>query len=99
MEHGDLRVHRNVLTKELHGFCPVLQLPAERALRLIAYEQNDAFLAPQVVLQMVADPARLAHAAGGENDLGLRVGVDELGFVGGNGQLQPVEPDGVDALF
>ena len=39
------------------------------------------------------------HAAGGENDLGLGVGIDELGFVGGNGQLQSVKPDGVDALF
>ena len=48
---------------------------------------------------MVADSARLAHAAGGEYDLGLGVGIDELGFVGGNGQLQSVKPDGVDALF
>ena len=99
MEHGDLRVHRDVFAEELHGLRAVFQLPAERPLRLIAYEQDDVFLAPQVVFQMVADSARLAHAAGGEYDLGLGVGIDELGFVGGNGQLQSVKPDGVDALF
>ena len=87
VEHGDLRAHRDVLAEELHGLRAVFQLPAERTLRLIAYEQDDVFLAPKVVLQMVADSARLAHAAGGENDLGLGIGVDELGFVGGNGQL------------
>ena len=51
------------------------------------------------MLQMVADPARVAHTAGGKNDFRGRVLVEQLGFLGGLGQPQPVKCQNVDALL
>ena len=48
---------------------------------------------------MVADPAGLAHAGGGDDDLGLRVEVDHPRLVAGDGGVQVLEVDGVDALL
>ena len=47
---------------------------------------------------MVTDPTGFAHTAGGENDFGNRIGIDQLGFFRGNRQSQTVKPDGVDSL-
>ena len=65
---------------------------------LIAHEEDGELLPPEVVLEVVADTARLAHAAGRKDDLGHRVGVDHPGFVTGNADPQPRELDGIDAL-
>ena len=48
---------------------------------------------------MVANAARIAHAAGREDDLRLIVKVDGTGFVAGGGGHQPREANGVDALL
>ena len=48
---------------------------------------------------MVADAARLAHAAGREDDLRHAVRVDHAGFLAGHADPQPRESDGVDALL
>ena len=48
---------------------------------------------------MVPDASGLAHAAGGNDDLGGRVGVQCHGFLRGAGKLQPGETDGLKAVF
>ena len=48
------------------------------------------------MLEVVADTARLAHAAGRKDDFGHRVGVDHPGFVTGNADPQPRELDRID---
>ena len=48
---------------------------------------------------MVADTSGLAHAAGGQDDLGRAVGVDHAGIIAGHADAQPRHIDGVDALF
>ena len=47
---------------------------------------------------MVFDAARVAHAAGGDNDLRIRVVVDRPGILRGDRRLQPVESDGIDSF-
>ena len=75
-----------------------MQLPAQRTLRLIAHEQDDALASPQVVLQVVADTTGFAHTAGGQNHFGPGVKIYRFRLVGGNRQCHAVKPDGVDAL-
>ncbi len=48
---------------------------------------------------MVPDAARVAHAAGGQDDLGPGIAVDGLGILRREGKLQPRAPDGVLAAF
>ena len=74
----------------------VIEPAAERSLRLIADEEHRALLPPEIVLEMVTDASRLAHAARREDDLGLGVFVDGLGVLARNGDADAVRPDGVD---
>ena len=48
---------------------------------------------------MVPDAARVAHAAGRQDDLGARIAVDGLGLLGRDRKLQSGAPDGVLAAF
>ena len=98
VEGGDLCVDGNVLTEEPYPVGSVLQLSAQRTLGLVAYEQDGIFRTPEVVLQMVADTARFAHTAGREDHFGAVVEIDLLGFLGGDGQADAVEPQGIDPL-
>ena len=68
--------HRHRLPEQLDFLCPLQQGAAQRARRLISHEQHGTFRPPQVVFQMMADAARVAHAGGGNDDLGRGVGVD-----------------------
>ena len=47
---------------------------------------------------MVPDSSGFTHAAGGKNDLGLRICVNEDGFFRGDRQRQSLEPQWVDTL-
>ena len=62
-QEADLAVDLDILAEELYVFFAVIELSAERPLRLIADEEHRALLPPEVVLEMVADASRLAHAA------------------------------------
>ena len=91
----DLGVDLHFLAEQLDFVDAFEQPAAERPGRLVADEQDRAFLAPEVVLEVVADAPGVAHAGGRKDDLGVRVGVDGdrvlLGFADAQaGELQRV---------
>ena len=98
-ELADLRLHLNGLAEQLDRGGALDEGAAQSAHCLIAYEQDGALRPPQVVLEVMADAACLAHAAGRQDDLRRAVGVDHTGLVTGHGDPQPRHVDGVDALF
>ena len=83
-ESAHLGGDADVFAKELDLLRALDDLAAERALGLIADEEDGGLFAPEVVLQMVADAAGVAHAAGGEDDLGRLIEVDGLALLGGD---------------
>ena len=99
VERGDLRIDSNILTEQPDILCAVLELSAEGTFRLIANEKDGIFLPPKIVLQVVADSARLAHTAGREDHLWSFVEVDLLGFVTCYRQTYIIKPNRVDALL
>ena len=99
VQDGDLGVHGNILAEQPHLLHPVQQRPPQRALGLIARDEDDIFRHPEIVLQMVPDAARVAHAAGRQDDLGARIAVDGLGLLDRDRKLQSGAPDGVLAAF
>ena len=98
-QHINAGVDLNRLAEQLDLLGAVHQTAAQRAVALIAHKQHGAFLAPQVVLQVVTDAAGIAHAAGGDDHLGLLVHIQGLGIVRGDRQAQVGAGDGVDALL
>ena len=99
LERFDLGVYLHRLAKELHRLRSFDQFPSQCPHRLIAYEADGTLLPPQVVLQMVPDPAGLTHAGGREDHLGLLVKIDHLGLIGGDGGAKPREDQRVDPLL
>ena len=99
VQDSDLGIHGDILAKQPDFLYPVQQRPAQRALGLIARDKDDVFRHPEIVLQMMPDTARVAHTAGGEDDLGARIAVDCLGILCRDGELQPGAPDGVLAAL
>ena len=95
VQGGDFGIDGDLFTEELHGLGTVLELTAQGILRLIANEQDHTLRPPQIVLQVVPDTARFAHAAGGEDHLGGPVEIDGLGLIGGDTQGHAGRPDGV----
>ena len=69
----NLGFHGNGLPEELQLFGALQNNPAQGAGGLEPHKHHRAFPAPQIVLEMVADSPGFAHAAGGDNDLGLLV--------------------------
>ena len=96
-QDGDLGVHGDLVAEDLHTLGAVVQLAAERADCLIAHEQHRALRPPEVILQMVADAAGVAHAARGEDDLRRLVGVERHGVFLRDGGVQVVKIQRVDA--
>ena len=94
---GDLGLHLDLLAEQLDPVDPLHQGAAQGAHRLVAHKEDGAFLPPEVVLQVVADAAGVAHPAGRKDDLGGRVRVDRPGLVAGDADPQPRERDGVGA--
>ena len=91
VEPDDPRPDGDLLAEQLHPLGPVQNPAAQRALRLVAHKQDGGLRPPQVVLQMVADSPRLAHAARRDNYLGRHVKVDFLGLLTCDGKLEPRE--------
>ena len=86
------------LAEELHALRPLQQLAAQGALPLEAHEEHGALRPPEVVLQVVADAARVAHAGGGDDDLGGPVLVEGLGLLAGFRGVKVGEAEHVRAL-
>ena len=99
LKGADFRPHSDLLSKELNRGKTIQKLPPHRSLTLVSHKDDGTFRPPQVVLQVVPDASGLAHAAGGNDDLGGRVGVQCHGFLRGAGKLQPGETDGLKAVF
>ena len=95
VEIDDAGLDRNILAKEAHRFDPVQQAAAQGALGLVAHEHHRGLLAPEVVLEVVADASGVAHAGGRNDDLGRGVQVEGLGFLAGLGDVQTGEPEEV----
>ena len=63
-------------------------MAAQCSLRLKAGEQDAAFLARQIVAQVVPDASRVAHAAGGNDDRARTNLVQRHGFLGAFREMQ-----------
>ena len=98
-EVDDLRLDGDLLTEQLDLGSAVQQAAAQTALCLIAHEDHGALLPPQIMLQMMADTACIAHTAGRNDDLGHLVGVQSTGLLGGFGEPQIIEGQHLDAVL
>ncbi len=78
---GDLGSDLYLLVKELYLLRAVVQRTSERSGRLIADKQHKALRPPQIVLEVVAYASGVAHAGGGNDDLGLLVLIYCSGFL------------------
>ena len=99
LEVHDLGPHGDVLAKQLHAGRTVQQVPAQRTRGLEAHEHHGAVAPPEVVLQVVADTSGIAHAAGGDDDLGGLVHVQQLGLLHRLRQVQAGEIEHVGAVL
>ena len=72
---------------------------AQGARALVADEQHRALRPPEVVFQVMADAARIAHTGGGDNDFRRRVAVDGHGFLFRLADVQPRELQRVPAAL
>ena len=91
-------LHRDFLSEELHTFRALQKTAAQGALALIAHKEDGAFRPPEVMLEVVADTARVAHTGSGDNDLRRGVLVQGLGFLAALGQAEIGEAEHFGAL-
>ena len=84
----DLSLDSNLLAEQGHFLGAFDQAAAQRAFGLVTDEHDAVQRVVQVVLQMVADAARVAHAARGDDDLRLGVDVDHAALLAGAGEVQ-----------
>ena len=68
-ETGNLRLDLDGFSEELNRLGSFENLASEAADRLIADKEDRALPAPEVVFEMVLNPARVTHAAGRKNYL------------------------------
>src|SRR5512139_524514 len=61
-ESMNLRPHHNIFPEHVHYFRPVDHLSSEGPFRLEAHKHDAAFLAPEVVFEMMPHPASLTHS-------------------------------------
>ena len=94
---ADFCLHLNLLAEQLYIRCPLQKRPARRPVCLISDEQNGRFFPPEVMLQVVLDPARITHAARRQNHLRLRIFIDRPGIICRDRSLQPRKADRIDA--
>ena len=99
LEVHDLSVDGDLLAEELDALGPFQQMPAQRPLALEAHEHHGALRPPEVVLEVMADPARITHAGSGNNDLGGAVLVQRLGLLAGLRHPQVGEVEHMGAVL
>ena len=106
LEIHDLSVDGDFLAEHLDALGTLQQGAAQGTLALIAHEHHGTLAAPQIMLQVVADTARVAHAGGGDDDLGGGFLVQGLGLLAGlrHPQVRKVEhvgavPDQLQGVF
>ena len=87
----DLGVDLHILAKQPHLVGALQQGASQRAGGLVAHKQDGAFLTPEVVLEVVADAASIAHARRRDDDLGGGVGIDGNGVLLGLADAQSGE--------
>src|SRR5512137_2367518 len=85
----DMSLDGNLLPKELDHLRPVDHPPANGPFSLIADDDDVGFFPPEVMLQMVLNPPRVAHPARGDNNPGSRVFVNRLRLFSGPGVDDP----------
>ena len=68
-----LGLYRYLLSEEFYIVSAVEQLASYRTRTLIPYKQYRAFRSPEIVLEVMAYPARLAHARCRDDDLRSRI--------------------------
>ena len=73
---GDARPYLHRLAEKLYLLRTVDQRVAQSAGALVAHKQHRTLRPPEVVLQMMADAARIAHAGRRDDDLGRFIAVD-----------------------
>ena len=72
----DLGADPDLLSEQLYLLGPFIDGAAQGAHCLISDKEDRRFLPPQVMLQMVADPAGFTHAAGRKNHLRTHIKID-----------------------
>ena len=92
-------IHRDLIPVDLHTFCPVKYPSAQGPLSLIPYKEHRGVLLPQVVLQMMADSARLAHSAGRDHHLGALVSIELFRLFNAYVGVEPRENKGILSPF
>ena len=66
----DLRLHRDRLAEDHHLLRALNQLPAQRAVPLIARDDHLGLRIPEIVTQMMQNPPRVAHARSRHDEAG-----------------------------
>ena len=99
LDHFDPGFDGDLLTKNPDRLCAINQRAAEGTPGLVPDKNDRGILAPEIMLEMMADPAGFAHPAGGDDDLAVRVFVELAGFVGGLREMQIVEIQRMIAAF
>jgi len=94
---ADAGAHGDVLAHDPHRLAPLGQQRAERALRLITHQQHGGFRLAEQPLEVVAHPARVAHAAGGDDDRARAHPLDGLALLHRLGEAQPGMVEGAAA--
>ena len=98
LQGNDLRLHSDRLVEKLYFLHPVKKPAPESPFGLVADEQDRAFLPPQVMLQMMLDPACIAHAACGNDHLRLHIEIDRSGFICGGRKAESRERNRIDSF-
>ena len=71
----------NLTAEDPHPFLPLQQPASQCALRLKAHQHHRIFAVPEMIFQMVTDPAGVAHSRGRDDDAAALITVDALGVV------------------
>ena len=91
--------HLHRFSKKLYFHRAFHKGPAKGAHGLVAYKQDGTLRPPQIMLQVVPDPARLTHTGCGNDDLGFLIKIDGFGLIAGNGKPKPGKLIGLTPEF
>ena len=97
LQLDDLSTDLHGFAKQCYRFGSLDNASTQRALCLIANEQNGVFRLPQVVFQVVFNSSGFAHTTGGQNDFRAFVRVDCFGSIACHCRNQSGNANGVNA--